>query len=246
MKTSIVKIIFVGLIFLTTSCKKDSQIESNNQIVVSDNFHVSSRGFLVFPTTKAIVKFGKLLNSDKKDSLISQLQLQGFKNRKQSHSALSRNENSIYNQFFDENGFLQVSDIIMRISDDDAFLYTVKEEYANEEAFNDLFNEIYDALIMNRVNVDRNMAEEFDLIDFTSENPSGEFEEIFTGIERRPMFGSSTSYPTVTDPGFYNVYGQCQVCTHTYSQTTTYIFWIGFPGSPQYQSTSCVNSNTCD
>mgnify|MGYP003411752826 FL=1 len=163
--------------------------------------------------------------------------MQGFKNRKQNPSVLSRNENSIYNQFFDENGFLQVSDIIMRISDDDAFLYTVKDEFANQQAFNNLFNEIYDALIMNRINVDRNMSEEFDLIDFTLDNPAGEFENIFTGQERRPMFGSSQStWSSTTEPG-YNALGQCVSYTTTYSQTTTYIFWIGFPGSVQTGNT---------
>jgi hypothetical protein len=223
MKTSILNLFFVGLIFLATSCKKDSMVESSNQTTTSDNFHVSSRGFLVFPTTSSIVKFGKLLNSNKKDSLISDLQLQGFKNRKQSPSVLSRGDNSIYNQFFDENGFLQVSDIIMRISDDDAFLYTVKEEYADQQAFNHLFNEIYDALIMNRINVDRSMSEEFDLINFTLENPAGEFEAIFTGAERRPMFGNTQGTAVNNIPDIYNP-GNCT--TYSCAYTTHYFFWI--------------------
>lgn len=188
----------------------------------SDNFHVSSRGFLVFPNTNSIVKFGKLLNSDKKDSLISELQLKGFKGRNQNPDILSRDSNSIYNQFFDENGFLQVSDIIMRISDDDAFLYTIKEEYADQQAFNNLFNEIYDALIMNRINVDRSRDEEFDLVEFTLENPSGEFEAIFTGAERRPMFGHTdiivTNWVSTGTPG------TCYFWQSHY--ITNYVFWI--------------------
>lgn len=245
MKTSIFCFL-IGLTLLTASCKKDTIMDNSSQPTASDNFHVSSRGFLVFPNTNSIVKFGKLINSDKKDSLISKLQSQGFKGRSQNPNILSRDSNSIYNQFFDENGFLQVSDIIMRISDDDAFLYTIKEQYADQQAFNNLFNEIYDALIMNRINVDRSMSEEFDLIDFTLENPAGEFEDIFTGLERRPMFGSNTSTQTSTTYGYNTGTGQCQFCTHTFTVTTTYIFWIGFPGEPQYQGTSCVPFDSCD
>ncbi|MFZ4769896.1 MAG: hypothetical protein ACOYLO_06910 [Ferruginibacter sp.] len=237
MRTSIFKLLLVGLILFVTSCKKDNIIDNNSQTTISDNFHVSSRGFLVFPTTNSIVKFGKLLNSEKKDSLISELQLQGFINRKQNPTVLSRGEGSIYNQFFDENGFLQVSDIIMRISDDDAFLYTVKEEYADQQAFDKLFNEIYDAMIMNRINVDRSMEEEFDFVNFNLENPAGEFEAIFSGAERRPMFGSSQSTWSSTTVPEYNAVGQCVSYTTTYSQSTTYIFWIGFPGSVQTGNT---------
>lgn len=250
MRKSINILYAIAFILLISSCKKEVNVNNssdkknlNSKIDVS----VSSKGYLNFKTSDDIIKYGLAIkNADNFDSLLSVLKTNGFKCRSHRASMYARGTNSVYDLIFNEEGLVQVDDVIMKITSDEKFLYTLKVEYSNPETFEKLLAEIYDGLKMNKINVDRKLTEEFNLIDFTSENPFGKLESLYNETEkRRPMFGTVTNNFTTTSYG-YNVYGQCQECTHSYTQTVTYVFWIGFPGEAQYLGTTCVNANTCD
>lgn len=247
MKKTLIFSLFVAILF-TTSCKKENtttENESKNEI--QDGVSVNSKGYLVFQSSKALIEFGKKLNSKKSDHTLADLQEKGFKNRSMKSSLLqARNSNSIYSLIFNEDGLLQVDDIILKITDDDKFLYTLKEEFSNPETYNKLVNEIYDSNKMNKINVDRSLEIDFDLVEYTDENPFGEFENLYGAQQNRPMFGTKDKEIDQPDPAFYNPLGQCKQCTQHYVQTVTYIFWIAFPGEPQFIGTTCKDSDECN
>ena len=246
MKNLSIGFFLLGATFFTISCKKESNpIETGNELGVANGVIVNSRGYLSFKSSNDIVEFGKRLNSSKKESIMSDLRKKGFKSRSNS-SSFSRAPNSIYNLIFNEEGLLQVDDVIMKITDDDKFLYTLKEGISDSVTFNKLLNEIYDGLKMNKINVDRSLLEEFNLIDFTAENPFGELEALYNADQKRPMFGGATILSSDTDPAFYNTgTGQCEQCTNYYSQSVTYIFWIALYGELQFTGQVCHSVPTC-
>jgi hypothetical protein len=249
MRKSIKLVYIFALLLLISSCRKEKNVDVALNVQNFDtkiDVTVTPKGHLFFKTSNDIVKYGLAIkNSNTFDSLLSDLKEKGFKCRNQRTSINARESNSVYNLIFNEEGLVQVDDVIMKITSDDKFLYTLKEEYSNSETFDKLLAEIYDGLKMNKINVDRKLTEEFNFIDFTAENPFGKLESLYNETGKRPMFGTVTNNFTTTSYG-YNVYGQCQQCTHSYTQTVTYVFWIGFPGEAQYVGTTCENSNTCD
>lgn len=245
MKKSIFNLMTLILVLLFCSCKKEYNQPKTEDLQQND-IVVKTEGYIAFKNQSVLIEFTKkLMNPDFGNSFIADLQKKGFKKRQGNTNIYSRDPNSIYSLIFNQDGLLQVDNIIMKISEDDKFLYTLKEDMTDSATFNKLINEIYDGLKMNKISVDRNLSEEFSLIDFTSENPFGKLESLYGGDEKRPMFGTVVTFPTITDPPFYTGNGNCEVCTHSYIQYTTYIFWIGFPGSPIYTGTTCVSSTGC-
>jgi len=246
MKNLIIAFFLFSIVSLNTSCKKESINQSTIEPVAKSNVILTSNGYLKFPTQQSIIEFGqKLMNPNKKQDALAELTRMGFKNRGLNASVTGRDPNSIYSLIFDENGMLEVDNIIMKITDDDKFIYTLKEELASPDAYAKLLQEIYDGFKMNKINVERKLEEDFSLIDFTSENPFGKLEELYSGAGKRHMFGSQQHTYNVVDPAFYNLYGTCTQCTNTYSYTTTYIFWIGFNSTPEYTGQNCVTVPTC-
>jgi hypothetical protein len=232
--------IFILIAFF--SCKKDNslnRVTNEESLSVKKEVSVSSRGFLIFNTEQDIVKFGKLLMIDNDEKLINELKSEGFKSRKINQTDLARNPNSIYSSIFNAQGLLQVNNVIMKITDNDLFIFTLLQENADAATMASLINEIFIPSKMNKINVDRDLTTNFSLIDFTALNPYGQLELLNSGIagKRRPMFGSSINeWETTTNPEF-NAIGQCVSYTTQYSQTTTYVFWIGFQGSTSVGNT---------
>jgi hypothetical protein len=231
--------IFMMLVFF--SCKKDnSQNPINDEEVLAfkKGVSVSSRGYLVFNTAEDIVKFAKLLVIDNDDKLLTELKGDGFKSRKANQTDLSRDPNSIYSSIFNAQGLLQVNDVIMKITDDDLFLYTLLQQYADATTMNNLINEVYDLTKMNKIKVDRELTENFSLIDFTAANPYGRLEALNGGTAgRRPMFGSvsSTSNIVPVGSGHYNTgTGSCVQWICNVTTTTTYVFWINVGHNTEY------------
>jgi hypothetical protein len=242
--------IFMMVVFF--SCKKDNSLKvvSDEEVLrVKKEVSVSSSGYLIFSKAEDIVKFGKLLVIDNDEKLLHELKADGFKSRKANQTDLARNPNSIYSSIFNAQGLLQVNDVIMKITDDDKFLYTVIQQYADAATMTNLINEVYDPIKMNKINVDRELTTNFSLLDFTVANPFGTLEALTNRTApNRPMFGSRTrSWSSTTETG-YNAIGQCVSYTTDYSQTTTYIFWIGFPGSVHIGNTvtNFLPSSACN
>jgi hypothetical protein len=242
--------IFMMVVFF--SCKKDNSLNAVSDeevLVVKKGVSVSSSGYLVFNTAEDIVKFGKLLVIDNAEKLLTELKSDGFKSRKANQTDLARNPNSIYSLIFNAQGLLQVNDVIMKITDDDVFLYTLLQQYADAATMNNLINEVYDPIKMNKINVDRELTANFSLINFTAENPYGQLEALNSGtVGRRPMFGSHTNHwQGITNPE-YNAIGQCVSYTTQYTQSTTYVFWIGFSGSVHIgdTETNILPSSACN
>ncbi len=221
--------IFMTVLFF--SCKKDNlqnPIEEEEVLTVKNGVSVSSRGYLVFKTVDEMVRFGKLLIIDKDEKLLTELKNDGFKSRKANETDFSRNPNSIYSTIFNAQGLLQINDVIMKITDDDLFLYTLLQQYADAATMTNLINEVYIPTKMNKINVDRELTENFSLIDFTAENPYGKLEALNGGTAgRRPMFGNQSQPHTVYNPDIYNP-GMCSWTTTPY--ITTYVFWVNVGG----------------
>lgn len=110
----------------------------------------------------------------------------------------------------------------MKITDDDKFIYTLKEEYANGTTFDNLVNEVFDALTMNKINVDRNATAQFNFSEFMSQNPNGRQEALNNAGLRRPMFGHTdvivTQWVSTGSPG------TCYFWQSHY--ITNYVFWV--------------------
>ena len=158
---------------------------------------------------------------------------------------ISKDGDDPYDVYFDQDGLMQVEDILIKISSNEKFLYIIKEQNLDPELYNKLISEIYDELKMDKINVDR-LEESFDLLGMVDYTPFGINEPEITNEDKRPMFGSQGHTYTVTDPAFYNTQtGGCQQCTNTYSYTTTYIFWIGFNSSPEFTGQTCASVPSC-
>ncbi|MFZ1527598.1 MAG: hypothetical protein WAT19_02535 [Ferruginibacter sp.] len=230
MKTLLFRLVLITSFFSLFSCKKENSIAPSD--LTNESYVIKPGGYLAFKNVEDVVSFGKtIMNPTASAQILEELEQKGFKKRHSLSQLTSRDPNSIYSLIFNEEGLLQVDNVIMKITDDDKFLYTLKEEMSDPETFNKLLNEVYDGLKMNKINVDRDLTEVFDLIDFTADNPFGKLESLYAGTEKRPMFGSNTNTWEVTTEPTYDAYGNCVSYTTTYSQTTTYIFWVGFPGS---------------
>ncbi|MBS1762786.1 MAG: hypothetical protein JSR00_07915 [Bacteroidetes bacterium] len=63
-------------------------------------------------------------------------------------------EEDPYMGYFDQNGMLQISDILLKISSDENFLYIVKEQNLDAEIYDKLISEILDEMKMNKINID--------------------------------------------------------------------------------------------
>jgi len=211
-------LLFGSLIFV--SCKKDNGPSQEKEMSAKNNsgVSVSSRGYLKFATTNDIVVFSKkLLNPATRETTISELNDKGFKNRKSNIASRDYDPNNPYDLIFNKDGVLEIENVIIKITDDDKFIFTLKEEFANEENFNKLINMVYDELIMNKLNVERNINEEFNLMSFIVQFPNGINEALNNTESKRPMFGS-----TSTDCQIFS-YGPCmwEECTVNH-----YFFWI--------------------
>jgi hypothetical protein len=233
-------------ICLFDSCKKDTINSDEPSTDLKEEITMSSRGYLVFPNVESVVSYGQLLASNPNNEVALNIRKLGFKNFGQNISNTQGASNNPYSDFFDENGFLQVSNVVLKLSSDEQFVYTLNAAMADSVNYNLMLNEVYNAIIMNKINVDRDFSLPFEFFAFMAANPNGENESLNTSAAKRKMFGSTTTHPVAVDPPMYNGYGNCQVCTHTYSQTTTYFFWIANVHQPVYQSTSCVASVGCN
>jgi hypothetical protein len=246
MKTSSKILLCLVLITGFISCKKDTIQNDEPFEKQMKEITVSARGYLIFPSTESLVNYGKLIAKDANNSTTAQLVQKGFKKFEANISSSQGSGNNPYSDFFDENGFLQVSNIILKLSSDQNFVYTLDQAMADSTNYNNMFNEVYNAVINNKINVDRDFNLPFEFSAFMNSNPNGQNETLNTSSQRRKMFGSSTNNYTTSDPPMYNGYGNCQVCTHSWSQTTTYFLWIGNNHSPVYQGTTCTSSTMCD
>ena len=184
-------LLFGSLCFI--SCKKDNVPSLEKEMSAKNNFgvSVSSRGYLKFATTSDIVEFTKKLqNPSIREKTITELNEKGFKKRKSNIASREYDPNNPYDLIFNQDGVLEIENVIIKITDDDKFIFTLKDEFANEENFNKLINMVYDELIMNKLNVERNINEEFNLMSFIVQFPNG-INEAFNNTEsKRPMLGS--------------------------------------------------------
>lgn len=162
-----------------------------SQSVTSDfslnNITVSSKGYLMFHSVNDIVAYSKLLNSSSRDSVLSNLQSKGFL-KKSTIYMYSKEGDDPYNLYFDEDGLMQVEDILIKISSNEKFLYIIKEQNLDPELYSKLISEIYDELKMDKINVDR-LEENFDLLGMVDFTPFGINETENTSGNKRPMFG---------------------------------------------------------
>ena len=222
-------IIFVFVIF--SSCKKDTSL--NNNVIQSSsskiNYSLSTKGYLNFKSTNDIVAFGKkLLDPKTKVTLLEELSEMGFKKRNVSTSLRPTDPSNPYNIIFNSDGILEVNNVIIKITDDDKFLITLKELYLNDASFNNLVNAVYDPSKMNKINVDRNVAVQFDLVGFTNINPYGHEEELNTEAEKVPFFGKRRlSTKTVVGQSETNTgTGGCHAMSCTRTTWGYYAAWI--------------------
>jgi hypothetical protein len=215
--------------FFAASCsKKGSEpqaIDVSKLNGIEKIVSVSNKGYLVFASKKDAVEFDKLLAKSNKEDVDNYLASKGFKRRK--HNALARtNEeasDSPYDVYFNEDGLLQLENIIMRITGDEQFIYTITEDNLTEETLTQIINESYEAGLMNKITVDRDKDVEFDITLFIDEHPNGVVEDAQQGTaSRRPMFGTTTHCYNgwYTDP-------ITNVPFHYYwIEKDTYAFWI--------------------
>jgi hypothetical protein len=141
----------------------------------------------------------------------------------------SSDSTSPYDLIFNFDGLLEIDNVILKISDDEKFIYTLKEDYVNTTTFNNLVSEIFDAMTMNKINTDRNVSSEFNFSEFMIQHPSGVEEARTNANLRRPMFGQTTTtannVPIGT--GQYNIVtGGCDQTVCEVTHHTQYIFWI--------------------
>ncbi len=137
----------------------------------------------------------------------------------------------------------------MKITDDDLFLYTLLQQYADAATMTNLINEVYIPTKMNKINVDRELTENFSLIDFTAENPYGKLEALNgANIGRRPMFGTthSTSTNSPYGTGHYNGIGNCVQTVCDVTVHTTYIFWINVGSNTEYNNCHDISKSGCN
>lgn len=236
MKTLLSGSILLCSILFFSSCQKDNSLNNEVETTKVNNLAVSliPQGFLKFNTSNDFIAFSKkILNAETKESVLKDLSEKGFKSRNFNIASRNSDTTNPYNLIFNADGLLEIDNVIMKISDDDQFLYTMKEEYSNPETFNGLVNEVYNAIKMNKINVNRNLTAEFNFSDFSTQNPFGVEEARNNASLRRPMFGHVTSTSTSSSDG-YDVYGNC---IHTVVTTTSndgYIFWIHTSHSETY------------
>lgn len=225
MKVPKLLILLIFTVSFIASCKKENAVGSEKMYSSHDeicNFKVDKRGFLIFASIEDILKFNKFLNNGNKEKIIDEIMTKGFKIRKNSSTLFSRSSDSPYNYYFDENGLLQVGDLLLKISHDDKFLYVVKEQNLDPIVYEKLLLETFDELTMNKINVNR-LEENFNLLALMDFTPFGINEPENTGFDKRPMFGTTTTLehyciPNALNPGFCDC-GDYEIIHH-------YAFWI--------------------
>lgn len=229
---------FMIVLFLFTSCKKENVNGINNQSSILQNennldnsvlsrISVHSNGYLVFNNKNDLLEFGKLLNSPSKKVALNSVISKGFHQKYSPLSVASKEEEDPYKIIFDQNGLLQVGDILMKISSDEKFFYIVKEQYLDPEVYVKLISEFYDELKMDKINVDR-INEDFDLFALIDYTPFGINEPEYKGEEKRPFWGTGT----------VNHYDEISGCHWTCHKN--YMFWIGV--SSEY---GCTEPSGC-
>lgn len=228
----ILKICSVLLILLSLeSCKKQndnslltqtseykSQSKPDESII--SRIKIDPKGFLVFPNRDGLMEYGKLITSSARQSTLDDLKARGFQT-KTLNSASSREGEDPYATVFDQNGLLQVGDILMKISSDKKFFYIVKDQNLDPTVYAELIAEFYDQLKMDKINVDRiNQAfDMFSLIDYT---PFGINEPEIAISDKRPCIGTVHGIACNQSTNVYT--GDCINTCCAFS--THYFFWI--------------------
>lgn len=105
---------------------------------------------------------------------------------------MSKMEEDPYMGYFDQNGMLQISDILLKISSDENFLYIVKEQNLDAEIYDKLISEILDEMKMNKINIDR-LEEDFDLFTFMDLTPFGINEPEYAQKDKIPFIGKNVA-----------------------------------------------------
>lgn len=248
-KTLLGSILLCGILFFS-SCKKDNSQNQEMETTAPNNnaVSISPKGYLNFNSTSDLIAFSKkLFNPNTKENVIADLAEKGFKNRKLNIASRNSDPASPYNLIFSSDGLLEVDNVIMKITDDDKFIYTLKEEYANGTTFNNLVNEVFDALRMNKINVDRNATAQFNFAEFMTQNPNGQQEALNNAGLRRPMFGTVNGQPHTQTYGSpqYTPYGNCQIMQCTVTHHTQYVFWINIDEWDTQTNCHFVASSGC-
>lgn len=194
----------MSLFFVIESCKKEnsSQLVSDSnlqkQSSVLNRISVSPNGYLVFNNRKDLKEYSDLIHSDNKQLVISQLISKGFQKKQKATSYFAKGDSDEdpYIEFFDQDGLLQVEDILIKISSDEKFFYIVKEQNLDPDVYSKFLSEFYDELKMDKINVDR-LNEDFDMFALIDYTPFGINEPEFAVEEKRPCIGSTTTnyYP---------------------------------------------------
>ncbi len=227
-------LIFFSLPCFLVSCKK-----TNSDLTVSektsnltDRISVSKTGFLVFKNTATVVEYCKVLKTPQGKDVLNSLISKGFKSRdvqvqKGNLSNVGNDGEDIYSQYFSSTNFLQVANVILRISDDHKKLLTAKENVVSSAVMSAMEAGIFDAQTMNKLNVERAENQSFDLVEYSNTHPNGvvETEQSLMG---RPIFGKKCN-PSTGNYGspFYNTgSGNCQQTICTVDHCKSYIFWI--------------------
>lgn len=228
--------------FFIVSCSKNGREPQATELSklngIEKTVAVSKTGFLVFATLKDAVAFNNLLTKTNKEDVFAYLVEKGFKRRKYSAQSRSAEESldSTYNVYFNEDGLVQLENIIMKISGDEKFIYTMTEENLTNETLAEIITESYNAGIMNKITLGRQFDVDFDIKLFITEHPNGIIENPSNGAARtRPMFGTVT--------GCFETWYHDPISDETvYNHTTTsdsYFFWIHTNHHEEYGSGHC-------
>ena len=246
-----------------SGCKKDNYKPEENNVVIQpenanpgessrDGLSVSNYGFLVFPNLTSFNEYREFLlghtHLEVKEYLaqIRFSSLGALMYGREYDSQLVTEEQSV-NYLMSVNKVFQVDNAIMRpIGEKNAavtweFLLVMTPEYLNGASFENLAAGRYDATTMDKFATNP-LDETVDLLKFIQKTPIGYEETVsYTEMARRPMFGSVTNTWVNSSGPHYNAgTGNCQVCHERIRQTTTYIFWIGFPGEEYVVGSWCT------
>jgi len=168
------------------------------------------------------------------------------------HSFLNEKvtEEEATNYIFNVDKVFQIENVVMRpINETTAevkwqFLLTMLSTNLSTSSYQNLANGIYSASTMNKFAT--NPVGSLDVISFMKTTTSGYEETVAnSGTARRPMFGTQSSIETECSQPYYSGNGSCVIACQEIQQTTTYIFWIGFPHEPEVISSYTVPATGC-
>jgi hypothetical protein len=249
------------LMVLLIGCKKETltptstssdnlSLATSNRLSPS-NITVSAEGFLVFPTMEEIIGFQDFLANTSHEEI--QLYLDSLQFNSKGLSLYNDQTSEYYeattpeqhiDYLFGEEMIVQVNDVVMKLTAD-SFLLTVALANYDVNAYAGLLSDNFDENVMNKFSTDRQVTENFDLFEFIIETPAGYEETQHFEGDKVPMFGTVTTQSDVTDPDYYDAYGNCLHAVHHYTIKKKYFFWMQVGNSSTYTGSTITAGTNC-